>query len=355
MPMHAVLEVLRDCALGLAGAVVLLSLGLVAERGISTLVASRVRRRQAELAPLLYEAIHHAWAPSMLPRKLTRFDRRVVRGILLSLALDLRGDTGERLTAFYDGFGLLRADQARLRSWSGGRRARATVDLGLIRAGQALPALLSALHDRSTQVRQAAVWAVGQVADRETLLVLIPLLGDPNTAVARRAQEVLAERGREIVDALMSYTDETANREGRLRAIELLGWLRVSGAVDLLLRLIRDPDLELRIKVVKAAGAIGDPRFLEPFHRALEDSQWEVRCQAARGLGVLGSPLSVPRLGRALRDPQWWVRFHAAVALAEVGDVGEAELTDALGRGSPPARDMARYLLERGSALPALP
>jgi HEAT repeat protein len=166
---------------------------------------------------------------------------------------------------------------------------------------------------------------------------------------------VLAERGGEIAEAVLSYTGETNNREGRLRAVELLGWLRVSGAVDLLLRLMDDPDVEMRIKVVKAAGAIGDPRFLEPFHRALEDSQWEVRCQAARGLGILGSPLSVPRLGRALRDPQWWVRFHAAVSLAEVGAAGEAELTDALGRGSPPARDMARYLLERGSALPALP
>jgi hypothetical protein len=229
------------------------------------------------------------------------------------------------------------------------------VDLGLIRAGQVLPAHLRALDDRDTRVRLAAVWAVGQVAGRETLPVLVPLLGDTNGAVARRAQEVLAERGGEIAEAVLSYTGETNNREGRLRAVELLGWLRVSGAVDLLLRLMDDPDVEMRIKVVKAAGAIGDPRFLEPFHRALEDSQWEVRCQAARGLGILGSPLSVPRLGRALRDPQWWVRFHAAVSLAEVGAAGEAELTDALGRGSPPARDMARYLLERGSALPALP
>jgi HEAT repeat protein len=140
-----------------------------------------------------------------------------------------------------------------------------------------------------------------------------------------------------------------------LRAIELLGWLRVSDAVELLLRLMADPDAEIRVKAVKAAAAIGDPRFLAPFHDALEDAQWEVRCQAARGLSVLGSPLSVTRLSRALRDPQWWVRFYAAVALAEVGAVGEAALTEAVEGDSPPARDMARYLLERGSAVPALP
>jgi HEAT repeat protein len=314
-----------------------------------------VQRRGAELAPLVYEAIQDTAVPHAFPGKLPRFDRQVVRGILLRLALDLRGDTGERITSLYQGLGLLQADQARLRSWSASRRARAAVDLGLIRAGQALPALGRALDDGDTRVRQAAAWAVGQVADPEGLLVLIRLLGDPSTVVARRAQEVLAERGREIEDALLSYAGETASREGCLRAIELLGWLRVSAAVELLLQLMGDPDLEIRVKVVKAATAIGDPRFLEPFHHALQDSRWEVRCQAARGLSVLGSPRSVPRLSLALRDPQWWVRFYAAVALAEIGAVGKAALADALEGSSSPAHDMARYLLERGSALPALP
>jgi len=355
MPLLTVLEVLRNCALALAGAVVLLSLLLLFERTVASLVARRARHREAALAPLVYEAVQEAAGPPSVPWKLTRFDRHVVRGILLRLALDLRGDTGEAIAALYGSLGLLQADEARLRAWSGNRRARAAVDLGLIGARQTLPALLRAIEDGDTRVRQAAAWAVGQVADREALVVLIRLLGDPSTVVARRAQEVLAERGREIEDALLSYAGEPASREGRLRAIELLGWLRVSAGVELLLRLMNEPDLEIRVKAVKAAAAIGDPRFLEPFHHGLEDSQWEVRCQAARGLSVLGSPLSVPRLSRALRDPQWWVRFYAAVALAEVGVVGEAALTDALGGRSSPARDMARYLLERGSAVPALP
>ena len=355
MPSPATLEVLRNCALALAGAVVLLSLLLLVERMVAAAVARGVRRREAELAPLVYEAIHDSAVPHPILGKLTRFDRQVVRGILLRLALDLRGDTGERIAALYEGLGLLQADEARLRSWGGSRRARAAMDLGLIRAMPALPALLGALDDGDTRVRQAAAWAVGQVADREALLVLIRLLGDQSSVVARRAQEVLADRGREIEDALLSYAGEAASRVGRLRAIELLGWLRVADSVELLLRLMNDADSEIRIKVVKAATAIGDPRFLEPFHHALEDSQWEVRCQAARGLSVLGSPLSVPRLSRALRDPQWWVRFYAAVALAEVGAVGKAALTDAVEGRPSPAHDMARYLLERGSAVPALP
>jgi HEAT repeat protein len=109
------------------------------------------------------------------------------------------------------------------------------------------------------------------------------------------------------------------------------------------------------VKSIKAAAAIGDPRFLETFHAGLEDPSWPVRCQAAKGLSLFGSPPSVPPLAKALRDRQWWVRFYAATALAEIGPAGEAALSAALQEPDPLVRDMARYLLERGRALPVLP
>jgi HEAT repeat protein len=118
---------------------------------------------------------------------------------------------------------------------------------------------------------------------------------------------------------------------------------------------MRDMDPEVRVKSVKAAAAIGDPRFVETFHSRLDDVRWEVRCQAARGLSVFGDPASVPRLASALRDRHWWVRFYAATALAEVGPAGEDALSSALHDPDPSVQEMARYLLERGDAVPALP
>ncbi len=137
--------------------------------------------------------------------------------------------------------------------------------------------------------------------------------------------------------------------------MELIGWLRIAEGVDLLRRLMTDRDPELRVKSVKAASAIGDPRFLDGFHLRLADSHWEVRCQAARGLSVLGSAASIPRLEAALRDAHWWVRFYAAVALSEVGGAGESALVEALDDPERLVRDMARYLLERGAVAPVLP
>jgi hypothetical protein len=349
------LESLTNGVLVLSGAVLLLSLFLVVERGLVALFRVRNVEREALLTRLVYRSVQVEPGNSPGVGVLTRFDRRLVRGILLRLALDLRGDSGDAIAGLYRKLGFLRADLARLKSWSATTRANAAADLGLVRITDALPAMLEALDDRDVRVRHTAVWALGQVGGPETLAVLVRLLGDPSRLVARRAQEVLAERGNETKDAILAYAGKTSSRPGRLAAIELLGWLRIAEGADLLLTFTTDLDPEVRIKSLKAAAAIGDPRFMKIFQRGLEDSRWEVRCQAAKGLSLFGSPDSIPGLTTALRDRHWWVRFYAATALAEVGPLGEEALHAALVDSEPSVREMARYLLERGGAVPALP
>jgi HEAT repeat protein len=354
MPSVVVLEPLRVAVFALAGAIVLLFLVLLIERAVSSFQKSRVRRKEALLTELVYRAIQAAPGLSRVGA-LSRFDRRVVRGILLGLAPDLRGETGEAIAELYRSLGLLRGDLKRLRSWRAITRANAAADLGLVRAAEALPALTEALDDPDVRVREATVWALGQSGGPATLAALVRLLGDSSVTVARRAQEVLAERGHEVKDAILTYAGKSTNRSGRLAAVELLGWLRISGGAELLVDFMGDLDPEVRVKSVKAAAAVGDPRFMGVFHRLLNDPRWEVRCQAAKGLTVFGSPDSVPFLEKSLRDQHWWVRFYAATALSEAGPRGEEILHQALRDPDAPVRGMARYLLERGGAVPVLP
>ncbi len=349
------LEPLRNAVLALAGAVILLALVLLIERGASALTGLRTSRREPALSRLLFQAIQGSPVDAGDFRRLGRFDRKLVRSILLGLALDLRGDTGDAIATLYRDLGYLKKDLARLTSWHPTRRANAAADLGLIHSGEAIPALVRALQDSDVRVRQAAVWAIGQVGTPASLSGLVRLLGDRSLVVANRVQEVLAERGREIADSILRYAETTSSRSGRLAAVELIGWLRITTGSDLLLNGMRDLNPEVRVKSVKAAAAIGDPRFLETFHSRLEDVRWEVRCQAAKGLSLFGSAASVPRLTAALRDPHWWVRFYAATALAEIGPAGEEALSLALHDPEPSVQEMARYLLERGDAVPALP
>jgi HEAT repeat protein len=200
----------------------------------------------------------------------------------------------------------------------------------------------------------AAIRALGDVGTQEALAALVPLLGDPAPAVSRQAQDILAERGQKVAREIRRYVRSAVNRRGRLAAVELLGWHRAPEAARLLLDLLADPDAEMRAKAARAAAAIGDPRFLGPFHALLADPAWEVRAHAARGLGLLGSPDSAARLRGLLGDRQWWVRYHAAVALAELGAEGKASLDEARGDPDPRVREMARYIMER-AVVPVVP
>ncbi len=349
------LEPLRNIVLALAAAVFLLFVIVLVLRCVTAVSARRAERREAMLTRLVYRSLQLFSGSPPDFSVLSSPDRRLVRKVLLQLAQDVRGDTSESIAGVYRQLGFFHRDLARLRSWRAITRANAAADLGSVRLAGAVPALLTALDDPDIRVRQSVVWSLGQAGGPETLAALVRLLGDPDRQVARRAHEVLAERGGEIKDAILAYASTTASRVGRLAAIELIGWLRIAEGADLLLTFATDLDAEVRVKSVKAAAAIGDPRFLDIFHRGLEDSRWEVRCQAAKGLSVFGSPDSIPPLTAALRDRQWWVRFYAATALAEVGPLGEAALHEALEDPEPQVRAMARYLLERGEAVPSLP
>jgi HEAT repeat protein len=348
-------ELVLAFVLALAVGVGLLFCFLILQREVMTAVAAYTRRREAALTPLIHRALSDAASVLALRLALRRGDARIVREILLHLALDLRGEEAVRIARLFRELGLLDVEIGRLRSRFRTRRVEAAATLGILRVPGTFAALLPALADRHAQVRIAVVRALGDLGTREALGAIIPVLGDSSITVARQAQDILAERGHKVAREIRGCLRAPGgNRRGRLAAVELLGWHKAPEAARLLLDLLGDADPEMRVKAVKAAAAIGDPRFLETFHALTGDPSWEVRCHAARGLGLLGSPESVARLRPLLGDRHWWVRYHAAVALAELGAEGKTALEEA--RSDPDARahDMARYILER-SVIPVLP
>jgi HEAT repeat protein len=345
--------------LEVAVAILVIGLGsllalLISQRVITSAIARHRERRTAALVPLVLGALDTPERVGDLERALRRGDHGVLRHILLRLALDLRGDEREAVAHLYQDLGFIASELRRLRSPSARRRAAAAAHLGILRHRASAPALVAAMADRDPLVRLAAVRAAGEVGGDEATAALVQALGDARPSVSRRALEILAEHGRTIVDEVLAFAASTPSRAGRLAAIELLGLLRAPQAVPLLREAIASTDPDERIKATKAAAAIGDPRLLDSLHALLADGHWEVRCQAARGLGLLGSAASIPFLQSALGDDQWWVRFRAGIALAEIaGPPGlEAALAE---HADPGARDIARYLLVHGTALPAIP
>jgi HEAT repeat protein len=339
----------------MAALVVAIFILLMLQRAIASLLARHVKRREAALSRLVLRAVDSREAVPELRRALRRLDRSILRGMLLQLALDLRGDESRAIAALYRELGLLDVELRALRGWRARRRAAAAANLATLRMPRTQRELIRRLDDPSRSVRIALIRALGEIGDRQALVTLVRRLGERSPTVVRQVEQVLIERGREIVPEIVAYATTTQRLSARRAAVEVLGFLRAPLAADLLLELVRHPDRELRTRAVKAAAAVGDPRFLQAFHELLADPSWSIRCQAAKGLGTLGSESSIPLLRAALADDHWWVRFYVAVALAELGEAGHAALRAAVDDPEPTVRDMARYLTERGPTLPVLP
>src|ERR1700682_2409699 len=95
------LEPLRNGVLALAATVLLLALFLIIERSVGAISRFRINRREPALTRLVYRVLQGTSSPPADFRRLSRFDRRVVRSILLGLALDLRGEAGDAIATLY--------------------------------------------------------------------------------------------------------------------------------------------------------------------------------------------------------------------------------------------------------------
>jgi HEAT repeat protein len=101
-------------------------------------------------------------------------------------------------------------------------------------------------------------------------------------------------------------------------AAAYLLWDCSDRAVPVLVRLLRDPDAEVRVMAARALSGRTDPRALGPLLRSLGDDSPGVRWWAAKGLGRIGSPRAVAALEAALADGDERVRAAAAEALKKI-------------------------------------
>jgi HEAT repeat protein/Zn-dependent protease with chaperone function len=88
-----------------------------------------------------------------------------------------------------------------------------------------------------------------------------------------------------------------------------------------LIKMLQDPDAELREHAATALGRIGDHEATALLVEALGDEVAKVREHVATALGELGDPMAVAPLSRMLtedEDPR--VREHAASALSQLAD-----------------------------------
>ena len=193
--------------------------------------------------------------------------------------------------------------------------AAALADLG---HESGAPTLERLLADADEAVRVEAALALAQRGDRRSTPVLVAALGNAEAAPqAVRALALLRDPAaveplrklgarwtaraplRAAAAAALAALDDPAGwreldgwlrsrrREPRAMAVHAAGELALSGAVDRLVEMLRDPSLPDRDGVARSLGAIGDPRARDALAAATDDPDPDVALEARRALDSL--------------------------------------------------------------------
>ena len=188
--------------------------------------------------------------------------------------------------------------------------------------GQAWPAsraiLGAALQSAEPKVREAATLALGTADDSSSRLVVEPLLGDRDGAVAAMAAWALGElEAGHALPALRRALDHP-DRKVRQSAIWAMGRIEDTTAVTWLLPGLADGDPVTRVLTAEALGSLEDPRAGAALSRAAADPSALVRRAAVHALASLHGLEQVPEgLVSALGSDDVELRRVAVHALAE--------------------------------------
>ncbi|WP_414574315.1 HEAT repeat domain-containing protein, partial [Nostoc sp. CCY 9925] len=86
-----------------------------------------------------------------------------------------------------------------------------------------------------------------------------------------------------------------------------------------LIKLIEDPESDVRSRAADALGKIGSEAAIPGLIKLIEDPKYSVRSSAADALGKIGSEAAIPGLIKLIEHPEYSVRSSAADALGKIG------------------------------------
>jgi HEAT repeat protein len=187
-----------------------------------------------------------------------------------------------------------------LRNPKSSYRRVAADELGLLGAKEAVPSLMDlAIIDRDMLVREAAIGALGDIADASALPALATVLNDPDWRI-------------------------------RAAVARAMGSFKPSDADAILLVALKDPVAWVRAPAAASMGLCHDVAHWDVLVPLLGDEDEWVRRSAAIALARLGRKEGVPELLLALKDKGEPTPSIRTVIVELIGDLGDIRAVDTL-------------------------
>ena len=300
-------------AIVLLAVAVLLLLFLVVRRATLAVRERRLAEAEGRVRPLALALVEGD--DTALP-ELSVDDQAVLAQVLGRYSRKLSGEADTRIAAYFKDSPALKSALGDIHSRRAWRRAAAAYRLGDMGCDEAVPALLSALEDRSREVRAAAARSLGRLGVADATLPIIEQL------VSRRlphvvAGEALLEVGTGVVPELRSISTHD-EPEIRATAVTLLGLVGDSHDSPVVEEALHDPSAAVRAAAAEALGRIGTSSAESELRGTLDDRAHFVRAFAATSLGVIDSRAALPSLVEMARADRFRPARAAAQAVARI-------------------------------------
>ncbi len=180
----------------------------------------------------------------------------------------------------------------------------------------------SRLKSDDEEVRRSVLHMLEGVPLNESLGIIFCAMGDDSWRVRKESVEAFAnaqpdESSIEKLLELLRNEENAGLRNSAAEAVIRNGAI----AIQPLIKMVTDPDADVRKFVVDLMGAIKNPLFVKPLLNALTDPDVNVSAAAAEHLGSSGDPGVIPDLLRAIVANQAVLfRFSALGALSTLAE-----------------------------------
>lgn len=180
-----------------------------------------------------------------------------------------------------------------------------------------IPLLLASLKDEDLEARRKAIITLGQIKSSQAIEPLINLLLDSEEEIREAAAQAMVNIDSvHLKDLQRGLTRKEPEIKARLARI--LGEIGNPQSSEVLIPLLDDEEEEVRIETAYALARTGNSMAEESLLKVLKDEVGHVRSAAANALGELKAKKAIPLLIEALSDPYPDVRKSVALALGKM-------------------------------------
>ncbi|MCP4300961.1 MAG: protein kinase [Gammaproteobacteria bacterium] len=199
-------------------------------------------------------------------------------------------------------------------------------------------------------VRSAALSALASRGGNVNVEVVARVLTDPDLDVQSKAVDVLIKANHPDTIHYLVNALKDESEYSRRAAVEVLNEIGDVNSVKDLLQAIKDDDWWVRSRAGDALAEIGGPRVVDSVVQLISDKDEDIRRTAIEILNTTKDQRAVDHLIKATDDSDWWVRERAVDALSKIGDTKALPKLEAmLGKDSKTDTVVIRALGKLGS------